>query len=591
MAKEDLLDKLTRHQIFVQRIGAREANKAKGRLNSLMARVRDALDSDLTIIQRARYQSILYDLQNYARETYTAVGADYDEFAGDFLNYESEFSSNAFEQATGVSFDLPNPVQLQSAYRTNIMDLVPNQAGRSIGETIARFGIQAQNQFSQILRDGFALGMTSGQMIRNVSEHISLKRNQVETLIRTSTNHLATQARNETMKENEDVLDGYEWVATLDSRTSLICASRDGIIYPVSDDPEKSPKPPAHYGCRSTIVPAVKPEFDLLADEDERRPFVGPNGKKGVIDGKITYEKWLRKQPKDFQIQVLGRARQELFAKNKLPLSRFIDPEGRTLTLQELRELDVQFNGMKPQEVAQQTIAAPPAPVLSLKGVDGNKIDQAERILNEGLDPLTLKVAQRLQKPKIIDSKPERQGAYYSSGDKYLRTNIKADGKDVHAVTAHEYGHHVDYELGQLFNKPKYTAWSESDPRFMEAFKLDRKALGLVPTQTRKSVSYNLMKDLFKIKQVDGRGRWDFDELPTKGNLCDILDGFTGGICRGDLGGFGHAKSYWAKKGMKEKEAFANMFSIYGTPDWKNVEKIAPNMAKRFVQILEEIAK
>lgn len=590
MAKEDLLDKLTRHQIFVQRIGAREANKAKGRLNSLMARVRDALESDLTIIQRARYQSILYDLQNYARETYTAVGADYDEFAGDFLNYESEFSSNAFEQATGISFDLPNPVQLQSAYRTNIMDLVPNQAGRSIGETIARFGIQAQNQFSQILRDGFALGMTSGQMIRNVSEHISLKRNQVETLIRTSTNHLATQARNETMKENEDVLDGYEWVATLDSRTSLICASRDGIIYPVSDDPEKSPKPPAHYGCRSTIVPAVKPEFDLLADEDERRPFVGPNGKKGVIDGKITYEKWLRKQPKDFQIQVLGRARQELFAKNKLPLSRFIDPEGRTLTLQELRELDVQFNGMKPQEVAQQTISAPEAPVVSLAGVKGDAktIERAERILNEGLDPLAARVAAKL--PKIKEIRSVKGGAYYRSGDKYLQTRIKSDGTDDHAVTAHEYGHHIDYEIGIKLGTGR-RSWSETDGRFQEAYKLDRKNLNLVATKTRKAEAYNIMAGTFRIKQVNGRGKWDFDEAPTKGNLCDILDGMTGGICRYDLGGFGHSKSYWTRKGAKEKETFANMYSILGTDDWNEVERLFPNTAKRFIQILEEMAK
>lgn len=556
-----------------------------------MQRVRDALAGELTIEQRGRYQAILYDLQEYAREAYTKMKVDYSQFAEEFLPYEAEFSANAFTNATGYSFDLPNPVQLQSAFNTNVLSLTPNKASRSVGELIDRFSVHAVGQFEQILRDGFALGQTSGQMIRSVSEHLSMKRNHIETLIRTSTNHLATQARNETIKANKDVLDGYEWVATLDSRTSLICASRDGIIYPVSDDPEKSPKPPAHYGCRSTIVPTVKPEFDLLADEDERRPFVGLNGKKGVIDGKTTYEQWLRKQPKAFQIQVLGRSRQELFSKGKLPLSRFVDNDGRTLTLAELREADIQFNGMKVQEVAEQTIPAPPRPVLSLKGVSGNKIDQAERILNEGLDPLTLKVAQRLQKPRTIESRPERQGAYYSSGDKYLRTNIKADGDDVHAVTAHEYGHHVDYELGQLFNMPKGKAWSETDPRFQEAFKLDRKALGLVPTKTRKAVAYEKMRELFKIKQVNGRGEWDFDELPTKGNLCDILDGFTGGICRGDLGGFGHAKSYWTKQGMKEKEAFANMYSIYGTPDWKNVEKIAPNMAKRFVQILEEIAR
>ena len=99
------------------------------------------------------------------------------------------------------------------------------------------------------------------------------------------------------------------------------------------------------------------------------------------------------------------------------------------------------------------------------------------------------------------------------------------------------------------------------------------------------------MAGTFDTKERNGRRVWDFDESPTKGNLCDILDGLTGGLCRGNLGGFGHAKSYWKRKGAKEKETFANMFSIYGTDDWKEVERLFPLSAKRFVQILEEIAK
>jgi len=289
MASQDLLDTLTRHQIFIQRIAGGEANKAKKRLDSLMGRVRDILSGELTEIQRSRYEQILYDLQGYARETYTQIGADYTDFAEEFLDYESEFSANAFSKATGISFDLPNPVQLQSAVLTNINDLTPNARSMSIGELLVQFGLQAQNQFSQIVRDGFALGQTTNQMVRQVSEHVGLKRNQITTLIRTTTNHLAVQARNETMRQNEDILDGYEWVATLDSRTSLICATRDGVVYPVSSDPIKSPKPPAHYGCRSTIVPKVKREFDLLADEDETRPAIGASGA-GSVDGKLNYE-------------------------------------------------------------------------------------------------------------------------------------------------------------------------------------------------------------------------------------------------------------------------------------------------------------
>jgi len=286
---------------------------------------------------------------------------------------------------------------------------------------------------------------------------------------------------------------------------------------------------------------------------------------------------------------VLGRSRQELFSKGKLPLSRFVDNDGRVLSLQELRDADVQFNGMSVQEVAQQTIAEPERPQLQLANVKGDtlKLSQAERILNDTLDPVAIRAAAKLPKPTEIVSR--KNGGLYESGPRRVTTDIRKDGNDVHAVTAHEYGHHVDYEIGKkLGNQSK--AWSETDGRFQEAFKLDRKNLGLVPTKTRKKEAYNIMAGTFRIRQVDGRGEWDFDELPTKGNLCDILDAMTGGVCRGDLGGFGHTKSYWTRSGAKEKETFANMFSIYGTDDWKEVERLFPLSAKRFVSILKEIA-
>ena len=589
MATQDLLDTITRHQILIQRLSGGEARKAQKGIKRLITRVQDELGKDLTIIQRSRYQQILFDLQQYARNVYDDVGASVQEYADDFIDYEAEFSADAFTKATGTSFDLPSPNQLKSAYTTNVMSLKPNTAARSFGELMRNWASQSRVQFDQILRDGFALGQTSQQMVSQVREHVSLKSNQVETLIRTGTNHLATVARNETMQENEDILDGYEWVATLDSRTTFICMSRDGIIYPISNNPEKSPKPPAHYGCRSTIVPQVKKEFDLLADEEESRPSVGSSGVK-VIKGNVNYEQWLRRQSKEFQIEVLGRERQKLFADQKLPLSRFVDNDGRVLSLQELRDADVQFNGMSVQEVAQQTIAEPERPQLQLANVKGDtlKLSQAERILNDTLDPVAIRAAAKLPKPTEIVSR--KNGGLYESGAKRVTTDIREDGNDVHAVTAHEYGHHVDYEIGKkLGNQSK--SWSETDGRFQEAFKLDRKNLGLVPTKTRKKEAYNTMAGTFRIRQVDGRGAWDFDELPTKGNLCDILDAMTGGVCRGDLGGFGHAKSYWTRSGAKEKETFANMYSIYGTDDWKEVERLFPNTAKRFVQILKEIAE
>ncbi|MNF18285.1 hypothetical protein D3C77_583350 [compost metagenome] len=39
-----------------------------------------------------------------------------------------------------------------------------------------------------------------------------------------------------------------------------------------------------------------------------------------------------------FQKDVLGPARYELFSKGELPIDRFVDDNGKTLTLQQLRE-------------------------------------------------------------------------------------------------------------------------------------------------------------------------------------------------------------------------------------------------------------
>jgi SPP1 gp7 family putative phage head morphogenesis protein len=244
------------------------------------------------------------------------------------------------------------------------MALQPGRSAKSFGQLMSAFSQQAQGQFLQVLRDGFALGRTSPQIVNDIKDHVSLKKDQVKTLIRTGTNHLAVQARNETLKENADILDGYQWVATLDSRTTFICMSRDGLIYPISDNPERSPKPPAHFGCRSTIVPKVKKEFEL--DVDGQRGAVGSSGR-GVVSSKLNYEQWLRKQSKEFQIEVLGKERQRLFAQQRLPLSRFIDGDGRTLTLQELRDRDITFNQTTIQQAIRPTLPDPEAPTFTFR--------------------------------------------------------------------------------------------------------------------------------------------------------------------------------------------------------------------------------
>ena len=222
---------------------------------------------------------------------------------------------------------------------------------------------------------------------------------------------------------------------------------------------------------------------------------------------------------------------------------------------------------------------------MDLTGVKGDQsiINSVETIMTNEADPLAIRVATKLPKPRQIISK--KNGGLYESGVKRLTTDIRGPDTDHYAVTVHEYGHHVDYELGIKRGKNTFKAWSEQDGAFMEAFKEDRKALGLVPVATRQAKTFQIMKDNIPMTN----GNWDYDQNRYDGNLSDVIDAMAGGIVYGDLYGFGHSKSYWKRKGAKEKECFANMFSLYGTSNWEKVEKIAPRMARRFVQILKEI--
>lgn len=538
------------------------------------------LSGDLNSAVEMRYQMQLDDLRQYARATFGEITADYSQFGVDFMEYEADFSAKMIGDGTSAPFLPPSPDQLRSGFFTDILSLQPNQQGLTVEGYLSRFGEQKSNQFIQAIRDGFILGQTGGEIQQAVRGVLDLQRHQLNSLIRTLTNHLANQSRQMTFEQNQDVLEGYEWVATLDSRTSFICMSRDGIIYPISNNPERSPKPPAHFGCRSTTVPVVKKEFDLLADEDEQRASFGADGKKPV-DGKLNYEQWLRTQPKSFQIQVLGKERQKLFEKSKLPLTRFVDPDGRTLSLDELRQLDAEFNGMTVQQVAQQTIPKPkPEPVFSLKGIapNGQEADY-ERQLLERSDPLIRKVILASNKPKVIRQRGDQ--GYYSPYNREVVANFKRDG----VIVNHEYGHFIDNDISEQGR----TWWSSNDGAFVEAFKEDRKALGFRSAKTKdKAILDTLKEHLFDS---------DKDTWAWKGsnpdwnatNLSDIIDALAHGEAR-RFGVYGHGKSYFKTAENRYLEVFANMFQLYGTPRWKNVERIAPRMSRRFVRKMKEIA-
>jgi SPP1 gp7 family putative phage head morphogenesis protein len=72
--------------------------------------------------------------------------------------------------------------------------------------------------------------------------------------VRTLAAHVSSQVTDAIAARNpRDVL-GVRWVSVLDSRASDICQGLAGQVFPAHD----GPRPPAHFNCRSTVVPVFR---------------------------------------------------------------------------------------------------------------------------------------------------------------------------------------------------------------------------------------------------------------------------------------------------------------------------------------------
>lgn len=54
----------------------------------------------------------------------------------------------------------------------------------------------------------------------------------------------------------------------------------------------------------------------------------------------MTYQKWLKKQPRALVEEVLGKTKAKLFLDGKMSVDRFFDASGHEYTLKELKERD-----------------------------------------------------------------------------------------------------------------------------------------------------------------------------------------------------------------------------------------------------------
>lgn len=341
-ASEELLDRSISHQIGLQRYSSSVVRQMVGLLNKVDEDiVHQLMKYDPTATtgtwSHRRLEKLLEAVRAINVEAYAVLQRELDTALNDLAVYEAEFQRRMLQAALPIEYDIvmPSASQMYAAVRAR-----PFQ-GRFLKDWYSGLEQAAQRRLREAIQIGFVEGETIDQMVRRIRGTraqkyrdgiLEISRRGAAGMVRTAVNHTATVARNETYKQNQGVIKSVRWVSTLDGRTTLLCASRDGKVYPV----DEGPRPPAHFNCRSTTAPVLKSWKEMGINLRE-----APEGTRASMNGQVpastTYNDWLRKQPVSVQNEVLGEAKARLFRKGELPIDRFVDRAGHEYTLDELR--------------------------------------------------------------------------------------------------------------------------------------------------------------------------------------------------------------------------------------------------------------
>lgn len=96
---------------------------------------------------------------------------------------------------------------------------------------------------------------------------VLLEPSRLETIVRTNLTDVYNQGRMVQGAQAEEYLEGWQYSAILDSRTTEICKHMDGKVFLADDKRAMALRPPRHFNCRSLMVPIVVGE---TINEDEK---------------------------------------------------------------------------------------------------------------------------------------------------------------------------------------------------------------------------------------------------------------------------------------------------------------------------------
>lgn len=290
-----------------------------------------------------RLDMLLQDVRRVNAAAYLQVRQALETELRDLVAYESQYQYQLFTSMLPVQVSVA-AISVDQVYSAALSRPMQN---RLLKEWAASIEADKMTRIRDALRMGYVEGETISQMVQRIRGTkakgyedgiIQIDRRNAQAVVRTATSHVSNFTRQRFYEENQSLIKGWMFLATLDSRVTITCASLSGKVFPIG----QGPMPPRHFGCRSTSTPVIKSWKDLSIDLEEISASTR-SSMDGQVPEDITFTNWLRGKDAKVQDDILGTTRGKLFRANKIEVDRFTDKKGKVLTLDDLRKKNAEL--------------------------------------------------------------------------------------------------------------------------------------------------------------------------------------------------------------------------------------------------------
>ena len=507
------------------------------------------------------YISRLEELTANIRHNLETLAVGYNGGLGTELKnaYEDSFYRTVFDVQKqtrfGVSFTAPGGKQLETAIRERRM-------GQNYSERIWADKNRMLINLEQTLAQEFVRGRNPRQVSREYAKKLNTSYHNAQRLIRTELNYISNKGTMKAYKES-DVVDFFQYVSTLDNRTSDICREMDGKVFTTKEGQTGVNIPPLHPYCRSTTIPFF-PD-DEIAPLIESRIARDKQGKSYIVDSNVRYKDWVQEHATPGYAQKVN----ELLERYKV----------MDISPQEVIETKEVKDRIKPLD--EKEIKKLNSKLEEFKEFEG----EINEILNNAGPAYQRMFYKTVMKLKTISNFDPKSGAYYNGSA--INISLKAEK----ALTArynfsplgtlfHEIGHAIDSKMSskRLHNTNK---------KFVKAMKKDLSKL-----LDRKGDLYaDAVREFKNRKNAKIRG------------VSDILSGaehLSEEYANHDIPiNWSHTDKYWTRGRTKEgtedqmaSELFAHLNTTFIDKDYADIyNKYMPESMKEFNAILEKVYK